>query len=226
MTGAVGHRSRWPRTAPPAAGVAAGARAWATAGSACRWPSSRCRCTWCCRTTTPAQFGVPLALLGAVLLARGCSTRWSIRDRPLGRSPVRPLGRSGPGWSPLARLWCWRSAFAALFFPPVQGHDRAAGLVRCTAGRDLPGLQRRERGAPGLGRPARRRRSRSARAWWPGAKAWRWSACWWPACCRRWPGLGVTARWCLPCCCWPVVALAAGAHRARPGRQRRSRRCR
>ena len=51
----------------------------ATARSACRWPSSRCRCTWCCPTTTPAPSACRWRCWARCCWARGCSTRWSTR---------------------------------------------------------------------------------------------------------------------------------------------------
>jgi hypothetical protein len=67
-----------------------------------------------------SEFGIPLATLGALLLARACSTPWPTPGSAAG--PTRWFARSARGMVAAAsRRWCWRSASAALFFPAVEG---------------------------------------------------------------------------------------------------------
>jgi hypothetical protein len=134
---------------PPGPGLR---RCWA-----CRWPLWRCRCTCCCPTTTPASSACRWPRWARCCWARGCWTPWPTRW--LGRwvdRLVRPLGGGAGGRRRAALVLAL--GFRGAVLPAGAGPDSAAGLVRGAAGRHLPGLQRAERAAPGLGRTAGRRR--------------------------------------------------------------------
>jgi hypothetical protein len=139
------------------------------AGWACRWPSSRCRCTWCCPTTTPANSACRWPRWARCCWARACSTRWPTRSSALGRPRLGwPTRRAVCWWPP-----CWRGLLLAVglsraVLPAGRQRRRPAGLVRRPAGADLPQLQRAQRAAPGLGRAPGRRRDQRA-----GIVAWR-----------------------------------------------------
>jgi hypothetical protein len=126
-----------------------------------------------------------------------------------GRRLVRPL-RGSVCWRRLAALLL-ALGFRGLFFPPCRAPTPCwPGARRCWPSPTWATACCRA--APGLGRPAGRRRQASARASCPGAKAWRWPACWWPACCRRWPALSVTT--CIACWRWRSGRCGAAPRRA------------
>jgi GPH family glycoside/pentoside/hexuronide:cation symporter len=72
------------------------------------------------------EFGMPLATLGAVLLAARLFD--AITDPLLGRLSDHLFGRSVRAcwvWA-RCRPWCWRSGMISLFFPAVRGPDALA----------------------------------------------------------------------------------------------------
>ena len=107
---------------------------------------------------------MPLASLGAVLL--GARLLDAVADPLIGRwADACSRARRASAWLAAAACgaWCWRSAFAALFFPPVRG--TAALLAWCAALLAVTylGYSVVTRDPPGLGRAAGRRRG-AARA--------------------------------------------------------------
>lgn len=136
------------------------------------------------------QFGVPLAALGGVLLA--VRSLDALLDPWIGLRVDRLL--SGP----FSRTLRWLALAAAvlmlgltgLFFPlPALRGELPALLAWCAAlllatclawsvASVLHQAWARDWAAT---TPPRR-------AGWPGARARRWSAWCWPACCPRWPG--------------------------------------
>jgi GPH family glycoside/pentoside/hexuronide:cation symporter len=145
---------RWRRRRP---GAVAGPRAWPTAAWACRWPSWRCRCTWCCPTTTPASSASRWPRLGALLL--GARLLDAVADPLIGRwvdGWLRHSARRVLIVAVLAAvLLAW--AFAGSSFP-VCGAD--ALLAWCAALLAVTYLSYSvlSGAAPGLGRAAGRRR--------------------------------------------------------------------
>ena len=141
-------RRPWPRDACTAPVAAPAPRrlarrlartACATARWACRWPSWRCRCTWCCPTTTPASSACRWPRWARCCSARGCSTPWPTPGSAAGSTAGSRARRARVLAVALRRgAGAGARAFAASFFPPVQGSDGVAGLVRGAAGRHLP----------------------------------------------------------------------------------------
>ena len=103
---------------------AAWRRPGATARWACRWRSWRCRCTCCCPTTTRAQFGVPLAALGAVLLAARAFD--AVLDPFIGAltTACMPAPRAAVLAAGALAAALLAPGFALLFFPPVGAPPR------------------------------------------------------------------------------------------------------
>ena len=137
---------------------------WPTAASACRWPSSRCRCMSCSRRY---YSGVPLAVLGALLLGAALSRR---RRRSPDRRAVRPLSPSAhagcalpavcSGWAGSAFLPCPQSAASGAWLvamlalttsatasPPWSHQPGARGCRACRT--NAPGWSPGARASPG-----------------------------------------------------------------------------
>ena len=143
-------------------------------------------------------FGMPLATLGAVLLAARLLD--AVSDPLLGRLSDHLFGRSvravlGVGAVSAAVL---ALGLAGLFFPQVQGVPAltvwafVALLVTYAAYSQL-GIAHQSWGAR-LGAM-----NCSAAASWPGAKVRRWWVSWWLLCCLRCWGF----RRCWALLCWP-----------------------
>jgi Na+/melibiose symporter-like transporter len=134
------------------------------------------------------EFGIPLAVLGALLLGARLFDAFT--------DPW--IGRLADGWFAhsslrvlvftLAAAGVLAVGFRGLFFPAVSG--TTALLWWCGALLALTYLSATA-WWPSCTSPGARGWAvtrGSARASCPGAKALRSSACWWPACCPRWPG--------------------------------------
>lgn len=142
-------------------------------------------------------WGVPLAALGALLLAVRLAD--ALIDPLLGQM-VDALGRQKNTY----RKAILRSAgmgcallmlgFVALFFPPaaLAGHQAGllawAGLALVLTYLAFSGLTV----AHQAWAHAWAARLPSAAGWWAGAKGWVWPGWWWPRCCPRWP---VSQHW-------------------------------
>jgi hypothetical protein len=130
------------------------------------------------------EFGMPLATLGAVLLAARLFD--AISDPLLGRLGDHLFGALGAGacwaWAPVGR-GCWRSGFDQPVLPAVRGPGLAV-LGAHRAAHHLHRLQPAQHCAPVVGRrlggdeAARPHRGLARRRW----RWWGWC---WPRCCPR-----------------------------------------
>ncbi len=151
--------------------------------SGCRWPSSRCRCTCCCPHHYAREFGLPLATLGALLLAARLAD--ALVDPLLGRWIDRRFRRSARSVQGLGLLAALLLALGltGLFLPPVRGANAllawaGASLILSYTGYSLLAIAHQ---AWARGSAATRS---SAVASWPGARALACSGCCWPPSCR------------------------------------------